>query len=398
MAKDSAQIYKKGQLAAHLFKSGNSLVFKYSEDYLKLGGTPIATTLPLTDLPAALPGGTSPAYFAGLLPEGRRLNAISSRLKTSVDNDLALLIEIGQDLIGDVQVLPEDGLPELDRETLELPRDTSHLNFTEIRDKFFGLKASGIPGMQDKVSSKMLNVRSKTANNSYIVKFNPDDAPFAVENEAFFLGLAKKCGLTTSKYELLTDSVGNHALRLQRFDREATDLGTMRLAVEDGCQAMNLYPSAKYDVDFVEMAQKLISLCPAKGTAGYSLFKQLVFAWLTGNGDAHAKNFSILETQAKEWVISPAYDLLCTAYYNHDREMALSIDGEKTGWNRNLLIKVAQQLFVPEKAATAVIDKQLKVLGDLPSELVDHALPFQRYDNNEVSKLLTRRSRSLSNK
>jgi serine/threonine-protein kinase HipA len=396
MASESAQIYKKGRLAAHLFKSGNSLVFKYREDYLKLGGTPIATTLPLTDVPLALPGGTSPAYFAGLLPEGRRLNAISSRLKTSTDNDLALLLEIGQDLIGDVQVLPEGGKPELDRETLELPKDTSNLNFTEIRDKFFGLKASGIPGVQDKVSSKMLNVRSKSANNNYIVKFNPDEVPFAVENEAFFLGLAKKCGLSISKYELLTDSVGNHALRLQRFDRNATGFGATRLAVEDGCQAMNLYPSAKYDVDFVEMAQKLISLCPAKGAAGYALFKQLVFAWLTGNGDAHAKNFSILETPSNEWVISPAYDLLCTAYYNQDREMALSIDGEKSGWNRELLIKTAERLFVPQKAAVAVIDYQLKVLKDLGSEIVDQVLPYKRNENFDVSKLLKKRSRSLS--
>jgi len=66
------------------------------------------------------------------------------------------------------------------------------------------------------------------------------------------------------------------------------------------------------------MAERLISLCPAKGVAGYNLFKQLVFSWLIGNGDAHAKNFSILESPSGEWMVSPAYDLLCTAYYQND--------------------------------------------------------------------------------
>lgn len=396
MANDSAQIYKKGQLAARLFKSGNSLVFKYHEDYLTSAGLAIATTLPKNDMPITLPGGTSPTFFAGLLPEGRRLNAIRRRIKASADNDLALLLEIGQDLIGDVQVLQEDGRPIQDRDTLLLPANTEDLDFKKIRDEYFGHKASGLPGVQDKVSGKMLNARSKIINREYIIKFNPDEAPFAVENEAYFLGLAKKCDIPTAKYKILTDSLGNHALSLERFDRVPTDFGNARLAQEDGCQVMNLYPAAKYDVDFLEMAERLVSLCPAKGVAGYSLFKQLVFSWLTGNGDAHAKNFSVLETTSGEWMISPAYDLLCTAFYDKDREMAISIEGMKTKWTRDLLIKTAGRLLVPEKAAVAVIDKQLEVVASLPSDIVNHALPFASHLNYEVAKLLKRRIASIS--
>ena len=395
MANESAQIYKKGRLAAQLFRSGNSLVFKYREEYLKSGGPAIATTLPLSDLPLALPGRTSPAFFAGLLPEGRRLNAIRARIKTSADNDLALLLEIGQDLIGDVQVVPEGGVAEADRETLTLPKDTSDLDFTKIRDKYFGQKASGLPGVQDKVSGKMLNLRSKTTNGEYILKFNPDDVPFAVENEAYFLSLAKKCGIPVSKHSLLTDSLGNHALRLERFDRIPNEFGNRRLAMEDGCQVMNLYPADKYEVDFMTLAHNLISHCPAKGVAGYNLFKQLVFSYLIGNGDAHAKNFSILESLSGEWAISPAYDLLCTAYYGQDREMALAIDGSKSGWTRSALVRAAESLFVPEKVAFNVIDRQLKVLATLAEDISNLVLPFPRHSNYEVSKFLKKRATSL---
>jgi serine/threonine-protein kinase HipA len=34
----------------------------------------------------------------------------------------------------------------------------------------------------------------------------------------------------------------------------------------------------------------------ASKVAGLELFKQLVFSWLTANGDAHAKNLSIVQT------------------------------------------------------------------------------------------------------
>lgn len=396
MANDSAQIYKKGQLAAELYKSGNTLVFKYREDYLASNGAGIATTLPKSELPISLPGGSSPAFFAGLLPEGRRLNAIRRRIKASADNDLALLLEIGQDLIGDVQVLPEERDQRPDRDTLKLPANTDQLNFTKIRDEYFGHQASGLPGVQDKVSGKMLNARSKIVNRDYIIKFNPDEAPFAVENEAYFLGLAKKCDIPTATYKVLTDSLGNHALSLERFDRIPTDSGNLRQAQEDGCQVMDLYPADKYDPDFVEMAERLISLCPAKGIAGYNLFKQLVFSWLIGNGDAHAKNFSILESPSGEWMISPAYDLLCTAYYQNDREMALSIEELTTKWTRELLLRTAKRLYVPERAAKSVIDRQLNILASLSDDIVNKALPFPSHLNFDVAKLLKKRFASLT--
>jgi serine/threonine-protein kinase HipA len=242
----------------------------------------------------------------------------------------------------------------------------------------------------------MLNGRSKIVNREYIIKFSPDEAPFAVENEAFFLGLAKKCNIPTATYKVLTDSLGNHALSLERFDRIPTDIGNLRQAQEDGCQVMNLYPADKYDPNFVDLAEKLISLCPAKEIAGYNLFKQLVFSWLIGNGDAHAKNFSILESPSGEWMISPAYDLLCTAYYQNDKEMALSIEGLTTKWTRELMLRTAKRLYVPERAANSVIDKQLKVLASLSDDIVNRALPFPSHLNHDVAKLLKKRFSSIT--
>lgn len=394
MSSSEALIYKKGILAARFTRTSQGIRFEYQNDYLNSHMPPLATTLPRSADAITLQNGATPAFFAGLLPEGPRLIAMKNRIKASLNDDLSLLLEVGQDLIGDVQVLPIGANPELERESLSLNLSDSEFSFGKIRQDYFGSRASGIPGVQDKVSSKMINAPVSFASIDYILKLNPATVPFAVENENFFLGLANKCGVETSKFKLLTDSKGEHALRLKRFDRVSLKGVKHRLAAEDGSQALNLYPAEKYNQDFLRVANKLISLCPAAAVAGLNLFRQLVFSWLIGNGDTHAKNYSILETPAGEWRVSPAYDLLCTRYYQ-DREMALPIGGLVTNWSRNLLIKTAAQLLVPEKAAQKVIDKQLGILADLPKMIIDGALPFQRHENYEVAKFLKKRAERL---
>jgi len=394
-ARASALIFKKGQLAATFSKTDNGVRFEYDPEYLSSDGAPVATTLPATNEPITLGNGATPAFFAGLLPEGPRLIAMKNRIKTSLSDELGLLLEIGSDLIGDVQILPEGGNPSAQRERFDLPAKGADFSFTDVREKFFGSRQSGLPGVQDKVSSKMFNAPVKMANIDYILKLNPDAVPFAVENEHYFLGLANDCGITTSKFELLTDSHGQKALLLKRFDRVVGQETKTRLAAEDACQALNKYPSEKYNVEFLDVAEVLISLCPAKAVAGLTLFRQLVFNWLIGNGDAHAKNFSILENADGEWMISPAYDLICTAF-NDDKAMALPIDGLEINWSRKLLIEAAAKMSVPQKAAHKVIDGQLKVLVDLPQNITDGALPFARHENYDIARFLKQRAKRLA--
>jgi serine/threonine-protein kinase HipA len=387
-------VYKNGVLAAKLERQASSVSFAYLGSYLESSGAAVATTLPLSLEPIVLANGATPAFFAGLLPEGRRLGAIAERAKLSLDDDLSLLLVMGADLIGDVQVVPEGVDPLVAREQLLLPRDTSSVSFDEIRDQYFGSIASGIPGVQDKVSSQMLNAPAKTAGIDYIVKFNPKDIPFAVENEYFFLNLAKKVGIKTANASLLTDSEGKHALRLQRFDRVGSGSGKVRFAVEDGAQVLGRYPLDKYRIDFVEMANRMIELSASSVTTAFQIYKQLVFNWLIGNGDAHAKNFSIRRSLLGEWQTAPAYDLLCTAFYD-DKSMALPLEGQDTGWSRTLLLQVAKKLGLPKASAIRTIERQLAALADLPDQILGGALPFARHQNVEVSSLLKRRHSQL---
>jgi serine/threonine-protein kinase HipA len=53
------------------------------------------------------------------------------------------------------------------------------------------------------------------------------------------------------------------------------------------------------------------------------LLKILIFNYLFSNGDAHFKNFSILETSLGDYRLSPAYDLLNTRIHIEDKDFAL---------------------------------------------------------------------------
>lgn len=396
MAETILTVFKNSIPAAVLSGDGGQISFRYLDSYVTEGLEPISWSLPLSLESKVYQGGATPAFFAGLLPEGRRLNAIARRLKTSTDNELALLAELASDAIGDVQLAKGENLP-AEREVLLLPKDTTKLAFADIQANYFDSPAAGLPGFQDKVSSKMLNAPAKQQGLEYIIKFNPPEAPFAVENEYFFLALAKSAGLSVSSFRLLTDSKGEHALLLQRFDRQRRDGKTHRLAMEDACQVLDVYPARKYELSFEKVAVALIEKCSATKAAALELFRQIVFYWLIGNGDAHAKNFSILKNLEGEWRISPAYDILCTLYYQ-DAEMALSVSNKTTLWDRATLLSLGDQLGVPRALAQQVIEHLLAKTEQLTNQLDNGALPFRPDQSYKVTRALKTRRKRLEPK
>lgn len=62
---------------------------------------------------------------------------------------------------------------------------------------------------------------------------------------------------------------------------------------------------------------------PAYKLEAPKLLKVLIFNYLFSNGDAHFKNFSLLETPMGDYCLSPAYDLLNSRIHIEDRDFAL---------------------------------------------------------------------------
>ncbi|MDO5661254.1 MAG: HipA N-terminal domain-containing protein [Brachybacterium sp.] len=121
------------------------MTFRYRGGY---AGEPVATTLPVADRPIIRPGGGLPPFFAGLLPEGHRLTVMRRETKTSVDDELTLLLAVGGDVPGDVQVVPAGSSP-IEPEPLA-DDDPSDLGFRALTD---APDRHAIPGVQAKASA-----------------------------------------------------------------------------------------------------------------------------------------------------------------------------------------------------------------------------------------------------
>lgn len=167
----------------------------------------------------------------------------------------------------------------------------------------------------------------------------------------------------------------------------------MALAVEDAARVLGLYPSDKYRVSAEEVVAGLAAACAARALAARDIFRQLAFAWLTGNGDVHAKNISILATPAGEWRVSPAYDLPCTLPYR-DHTLALAMGGSHDGLSRRSLLAFADATGVPARAAERTLSDVLDATESVPDELQAGALPFAPQVVKDWVRSLRNRRRS----
>ena len=372
-----ADVYKNGQLAASLRRTAQGTEFGYFADY---SGSSVATTLPLGSSVFTV-GGAVPPFFAGLLPEGRRLSAIRTAVKTSADDELSLLLAIGHDTVGDVQIVPSGSAPT--EPAVAEVADSSQLSFRMLWANATGTEPerTGLAGVQPKVSARMISFPVRVGAGRFILKLNPPEFPHVVENEACFLAAARRSGLQVPAFDVLVDNHGERGLLVTRFDRSVgSDKALIRHAQEDGCQVLGRYPSDKYTAPLEQVINGLAQCCPARAVAARELLRQFVFAHLTGNGDQHAKNLSIVNDG--EWRASPCYDVPSTFVYN-DHTTALAVGGKRRqDVTRRHVLALADAIAVRRRSAEAVIDD---LLDRLPTWLDSvQALPF---DQRRLSKL-----------
>ena len=366
-----ADIYKAGVLAARLERHDGGTRFTYLPAYLTGGGPAVATSLPLTTEPVLSAAGAAPPYFTGLLPEGRRLNALRRSIKTSADDDLSLLIAAGGNPVGDVQIVGHGEPLDAAEHAVELDQKRP-VDFDQLLGDPDLIDPVALAGVQDKLSAGMISVPVASAGRRYILKLNAPEFPHVVENELVMFRYAARLRIPLSRVELIRDVAGRPGLLVERFDRIPVAGGrtdaVQRLAVEDGAQVLKLYPADKYNVGYGEVCRALAGHCAAPLPALRNLAIQAAFAWLSGNGDLHAKNASMVRQPDGEWTIAPVYDIPSTVVYG-DKTLALALDGKRTGISRRHFLGWAQRLGLTDRTAIQILGVALKATGPLVDAL-----------------------------
>ncbi|MFI9506997.1 type II toxin-antitoxin system HipA family toxin [Nocardia sp. NPDC052566] len=211
-----ADVYKAGQLAATLARTADSgTEFRYRSEYLAGRGAPVATTLPLGTDPIHSIAGSIPPFFEDLLPEGHRLTVLRRAVKTSVDDELSLLLAVGADAPGDVQVVPANQ-PLVGTAALVEGDSPGELDFAALVDD---VDPHAIPGVQRKASASMISVPLSAHYGPFILELSQPEYPYLVENEAVHLTAARQLKLPVADAQLVTDRNGETGLLVGRFDR-----------------------------------------------------------------------------------------------------------------------------------------------------------------------------------
>ncbi|GGH95116.1 type II toxin-antitoxin system HipA family toxin [Arthrobacter liuii] len=366
-----ADVYKAGVLAAKLERHDGGTRFSYLPAYLASGGPAVASSLPLTSEPVLSAAGAAPPYFTGLLPEGRRLNALRRSIKTSADDDLSLLIAAGGNPVGDVQLVGHGEPVNPDEHAVHLDSGRP-VDFEQLIGDPDLIDPVALAGVQDKLSAGMISLPVANAGKRYILKLNAPEFPHVVENEFVMFRYAAKLRIPLSSVQLIRDVAGRPGLLVERFDRvplPGSGPGeVLSLAVEDGAQVLGLYPADKYNVGYGQVCNALAHHCSAPLPALRNLAIQAAFAWLTGNGDLHAKNVSMVQDPHGEWGIAPLYDIPSTVVYG-DKTLALTLGGKRTGISHRHFVGWAAGLGLQERAAAKVVELALRASGPLLSDL-----------------------------
>ena len=341
-------------------------VFEYEKDFFAAhqhqpGG--LATHLPFAQRTIQAREGNLHPYFSGLLPEGPRLRALLNRIKTSEDDHFTLLVAAGSDCVGDLfPIVPGASLEPLEAAREQLAALDS-VSFAKIfRQSLEGRSEPTVAGVQEKLSPSMISFPFATQGKRWILKLNPPDKELLVENEFFFMSMARACEVDVAKAQLVHDRDGVAGLMVERFDRIREGRRWRGVHQEDACQFLDRYPGDKYRVSTSDIARGL-DRCDSPVAECARLIELVAFSYLVGNGDLHAKNVSV-SARGGALQLSPVYDLLSSRPYR-DLKLALKFDGRDDNVKRADLIAFGKRFGVAQAAVEARLNK-----------LVERAAPF----------------------
>jgi serine/threonine-protein kinase HipA len=367
----------------------------YTEDALsryELGMPLLSLSLPISE--RRYTQGIVRPFIDGLLPEGESRKSIARDVGMRVDDTYGLIRELGRDCAGAIVIQPADepAPPTPTTITAEVltPDDVATL-VSNLRSAPLGAGGRvriSLAGVQEKLllthmpDGKWGRPVDGTPSTHI---FKPDIAayPKTVENEAFCMRIAQNLGLPVAAVET-TGMAKRQLIVVERFDRTVGPDGAVeRIHQEDFCQATGVPPDTKYEEDGGPSLQRIAGILQSVAAADSleRLLRAVTLNVLIGNGDAHAKNFSLLHHASGALTLTPLYDLMCTLHYGDDR-LAMYIDtvqrtdrvtaeriaNEAVGWGMSRERAVSTVNDILDRAPVA-ISAARKQTPRLPREL-----------------------------
>lgn len=302
--------------------------FDFSEGWCEDPMRPLLGQIFEDRRPKAILTSGLPSWFAHLLPQGPWARHLRRWAGLAEDcSDLDLLIAIGADLPGALSLHPM--APSLFSRRVARPVPTPGLRFS-------------LAGAQWKLSvqrgERGLVVPVAGETGEMLAKFHDPEHPNLPRIEHATLQWARLSGIPVPEARLarveefaeLPEGIplgDGSVLLLDRYDRSPDGRVHSEELAQIADRTPGGQPGGQYDGTSEQLAALVGALAPQDGG---DFLRRLVFAVLSGNGDAHWKNWSLVYPDRRKARLSPAYDLVPTILFpGLDGELALPVAGVK---------------------------------------------------------------------
>jgi serine/threonine-protein kinase HipA len=365
---------------------GGRLRFDYDAVYRERShATPMSLSMP-TSVPSHADGVIRP-WLWGLLPDNQAvLDRWARQFHVSASSPFGLLAtSIGRDCAGAMRFVP----PQQVEGALDSPGDVTWLDEQGVGERLRDLRGDptawlgksftgqfSLAGFQSKTALLFKDGRwgvpSGAVPTTHILKPAQPQFEDSHLNEHLCLAAARRAGLTAVKTRI-EQFAGETAIVVERYDRVTESDEPSRVHQEDLCQALGLLPWQKYQSEggpgprhIAEFLRNVMA--PRAADDAVRRFADaLIWNWLIGGTDAHAKNYSLLLAGAQAR-LAPLYDVASgLPYASHERHlrMAMKIGGNyeielwQSNWPkaaRDLSLDVDQLLHRVRQLASSAPD------------------------------------------
>ena len=323
-------VWMHGRHVATLAKARGRLSLDYTEEARSAYdvNTPLlSVSLPL--LPGTFRHDKVLPYFDGLLPEGEARRMLAYDFRLQEDDAFGLLRVLGRDCAGALVIMEEGEAPQVYAAPARAPVP---MTGEEVAARLRRLETEPL-GVDQRVRISLAGVQHKLVlsrlpsgawalpvdglPSTHILKRADPRFAHMVANEAFCLAIGRHLGLRVAEAAILDGP--EPVLVVTRYDREVAAGGEVRrIHQEDLTQALGIRAGAKYEEHGGPGLRRIARLLRAETAVAESLEALLdvtLLNMVVGNGDAHAKNLSLLHPTPGVVRLAPAYDVMSTAYY-----------------------------------------------------------------------------------
>ncbi|MCY3625540.1 MAG: HipA domain-containing protein [Candidatus Dadabacteria bacterium] len=345
------RIYYKDIFAGILSQeAGGRCVFTYDESYLQSSLPAISYTLPLRAEPHLSEYGLHP-FFDNLCAEGWLKNAQARALGLRRDDRFSLLLAFGTDLAGAVSVIDPDPAGEIkidhgDPENIAAL--SARASLSGVQPKLGAIKEGRVfrPVKRGERAAYMAKLPSPTLPDILGLEYVTTQACAALLKED-----------TVAEMTLAPlQGVAERSLLVKRFDR--TEDGK-QIHFEEFNQLLGNRSEDKYEACCEHMADFIIQngdICLRAECD--TLFRRVMACILTGNTDAHLKNFAMEHTESG-LRLAPCYDLVAAACYPEYQTLALGISGAENMKIGSIgpknIVRLGKLFGLPDKAVMLAV-------------------------------------------